>query len=443
MKTLTKAISLILVLTPFLSLRAEDPDSTKRARRETDVVRAVRAEKDAVVNISTTTLMKTEDANDIFHFFPEQEVPVHSLGSGFIIHKDGYIITNAHVVQRAQEVTVSFADQTTAKAQAVYPDFKNDLAVIKINPKGKSLHALPLCGDSLMIGETVIAIGNPMGLQHTVTVGVVSAIDRTLSFSNNQKYSNLIQTDAAINPGNSGGPLLNINGELVGINSAIRGDAQNLGFAITVQTLNQILPDLLSSEKINRINLGFRLTSYQSNHIRVMSVNEDSPARAAGLQPGDIITAYDDNKIQNPIDLYVALLEKKPNTKLNLTITREDRNINISIPLKVKPKPNGLTLARKHLGMVLSSLSARQAQQMGLTDQPVLVVERTISNSPAAEAKIRKGDIVFQLDNYRINSLDELGQILESARPGQTATLGVMRIRGNMVYSATVQLKLQ
>jgi serine protease Do len=418
-----------------------------RARRETDVVRAVRAEKDAVVNVSTTVLMKQEEENDnvfqFFNLFPGENVPSHSLGSGFIIHQDGYIVTNAHVVQRAREVTVSFSDKTTAKAQAVYADFEHDLAVIKINPP-KKLHVLPLGrgGDDLMIGETVIAIGNPLGYQHTITVGVISATKRTLDFPNGQVYRDLIQTDAAINPGNSGGPLLNINGELIGINSAIRGDAQNLGFAIDVQALKRILPDLLNPENIRRIHLGFKYASDSNDRVRIVTVNENSPAYHAGLQAGDLVTACDGKKFQTPIDFYVAMLQQPAGQKMTLTLQRDQKSFDVAIPFDVKPKPNGLALARKHLGLVLSRLSAEQAQQMGLAENPLLVVEKVLAGSPSATAGIRKGDIFYQLDRYRLDSLEQVAQILESAKRGQKIQVVIVRPRGGFYNVGRFTLKL-
>ncbi len=433
----------ILVFVSPLFAQSEDSEQVKRTRRETDVVRAVRAEKDAVVNISTTVLMKQEDENDIFQFFmPQAQVPVHSLGSGFILHQDGYIITNAHVVQRAREITVTFAGKTTAKAQVVGVDYEQDLAVIKITPP-KKLHVLPLGrGDDLMIGETVIAIGNPLGYQHTVTVGVISATERTLDFPNGQTYRHLIQTDAAINPGNSGGPLLNINGELVGINAAIRGDAQNLGFAINVQALKQILPDLLNPENTRRINLGFKYTVDSDERVRIVTVNDDSPAYRAGIRAGDLIVACDGKAFRNPVDFYVALLQRPAGEKVSLALLRDTKKIDLAIPFDVKPKPNGQALARKHLGLVLNHLSAEQAQQMNLADTPLLIVEKALSGYPAAQAGIRKGDILYQLDRYRLDSFDQVAQILDSTKRGQKIQVVIIRPRGGFYNVGRFTLKL-
>ena len=419
-----------------------------RARRETDVVRVFRGSRDAVVNISTTILMKSAfDEDDLFSFplpeFFSGPRKAQSLGSGFIIHPDGYIVTNAHVVQRASEVTVSFVDKSTAKAKAIYADTEHDIAVIKIDPAGRQLHTLPLGrGDDLMIGETVIAIGNPLGYQHTITVGVISAIDRELNFSSGQGYRHLIQTDASINPGNSGGPLLNINGELIGINAAIRGDAQNIGFAINVDSLRKILPDLLNPENIRRINLGMRFTSGRGSEIRVVSVDDRSPAQRAGIQAGDLITAFDGKTIHNPIDFYVALVERPVGSRITLTLARGSQAHRATILFETKPKPEGLALARRHLGLVLRELPAKSAAEMGLSDNPLLVVESVLSNSNAHQVGIRRGDILYQLDRYRLESADQLGQILESARKGQQVQAVIVRVRGgfNTIYRVVLNL---
>jgi serine protease Do len=434
-----------VVFWPGLAAWGQEGDEAGRVRRETDVVRAIRAEKDAVVNVNTTVVMKSAfDDEDIFHFFPDifgPPRPAQSLGSGFIIHKDGYIITNAHVVQRAKEVTVSFADKTTAKARAVYSDSEHDLAVIKIDTKGRNLHALPLGrGDDLMIGETVIAIGNPLGYQHSVSAGIISATDRTLEFRGGQTYRNLIQTDASINPGNSGGPLLNINGELIGINTAIRGDAQNIGFAINVDNLKQILPDLLSPETLRRANLGFRLRT-RNNSVQVVSIDENSPAQRAGLRAGDMIVGYAGKKYINPIDFYVKLFEHPVGRQLSLSVQREGGLVTVDMPYEVKPKPDGKALARRRLGLGLKEVSSAEVQELGLSGDSALVVEHVVADSPAAASPIRRGDIIVQLDRYRIGSLDEVGQILETVRRGQPITAMVLRLRGGMYQMGQVTLK--
>ena len=397
----------------------------KLNRRKNAVVIAVQATKDAVVNISTTRIIQPFEDRGMFPFFmlpPEMFGPreAHSLGSGFVIHKSGYIVTNYHVVQRASEITVSFADNKTAKAESLYFDAEHDLAVLKIKPP-EQLHVLPLGrGDDLMIGETVIAIGNPLGYQHTVTVGVVSAVGRVLRFRGGQVYRDLIQTDASINPGNSGGPLLDINGELIGINTAIRGDAQNIGFAINVKSLRKVLPNLLDAQRIRRINLGCSFEFLVDNQIRVMTVNAGSIVQKAGLQAGDIITKLDGKKLTDPIDFFINLLERPVGKDLKISVTRNNKEYNLTIPFELKPKPDGRKLAREKLGLILGEISPSQAQSLGLPARKFVIVRAVVPGSPAYYARFKRGDIIQQVGQSFVDSIDKIGQILEQVKPGQS-----------------------
>ena len=232
---------------PVASAPPENP-------RVTPVVLAYRRARSAVINISAEKIVRTGVGlfgRDPFEgIFPSpfaRRVPVKSLGSGFLISPDGHIVTNAHVVRKAQKITVMLAGGSRHAARVISTDAELDLAVLKIDPpEAKALKCLALGrSDDLIVGETVIAIGNPLGFANTVTTGVISAVGRTLEFRGGVKYTGLIQTDAPINHGNSGGPLLNIKGELIGINTAIRADAANIGFAIPVDTLAAELGRLL------------------------------------------------------------------------------------------------------------------------------------------------------------------------------------------------------
>ena len=246
----------VLAVAAATARASAPPTNENTDERRTPVVRAVEKAAPAVVNISTKSVRMVQpyfwmNVPEVFRqqfgdmFKPQRQV-VGSLGSGVIISPKGYIVTNAHVVQQAEEIIVTMADESQHKAELVSADLGADLAIIKIAAE-KPVAAIRLGTSSdLMIGETAIAVGNPFGYQHTVTTGVVSALDRTIEASATQKYEGLIQTDAPINPGNSGGPLLNIRGELIGINTAIRAGAQGLGFAIPVDKVRAIMVDLLA-----------------------------------------------------------------------------------------------------------------------------------------------------------------------------------------------------
>ncbi|HPQ41721.1 MAG TPA: trypsin-like peptidase domain-containing protein, partial [bacterium] len=281
--------------------------------RETPVVRAVRKVEAAVVNISTEKVVSVRDFNPfgndwIFEYFnpyrrPQRNVTRQSLGSGVIIDPEGIILTNEHVILPASKINVTLADGREFEAELVGAARRFDLALLKIET-GESLPYLsPATSSDLMIGETVIAIGNPFGLSSTVTTGVLSAKNRTITFQDEETrrthtYYDFLQTDASINPGNSGGPLLNILGELVGINTAIYARAEGIGFAIPIDKAKRIIDDLLELGEVPRIWLGLQVQDLndvlmrhlgidRSEGVLVSEVRKDSPARIAGLMPGD------------------------------------------------------------------------------------------------------------------------------------------------------------
>ena len=319
---------------------------------------------DAVVFIEST--VKTESTTDPFfndpffryffgNEFPTQPMPKVSkgIGSGFIFNPDGYIITNEHVIENATEITVTVKGfEKPLKAEVVGKDFDLDLAILKINPS-KKLPYLPL-GDSnkMRVGEWVIAIGNPYSLDHTVTVGVISAKERPITIldKSNQKrvYKNLIQTDAAINPGNSGGPLISLNGEVIGINTAVNAEAQGIGFAIPMDTVKEVLDDLIKNGKVTRpyIGVGLQdLTKDLADYFKLEKIEgavityifPESPAEVAGLKQGDIILKINDKKIVNTNDVSEIVKKAKINDKLMLMIYRNGQTL--YKPVKIAAKP--------------------------------------------------------------------------------------------------------
>ncbi|NUQ49447.1 MAG: trypsin-like peptidase domain-containing protein, partial [Phycisphaerae bacterium] len=276
-----------LLAAALLAAPALAQDATDLQRRRSPVVEVFQQCRDAVVNISTARVVRVRSlgARDIFDDIFDFRRPattqrrVTSVGSGVVIHRDGYVVTNAHVVAQTSDIVVTFANGAAAAAQVVAADPAHDLAVLRVQTR-EPLSAITLGqSDDIMVGETVVAIGNPLGLGHSVTTGIVSAVGRELRYSDSLVYSDLIQTDAAINPGNSGGPLLNVLGQMIGITTAIRGDAQNVGFAIPVDKLWELLPNLLDIEKRQRVRLGLRVVGKEA---RVETVRAGSPAAAAG-----------------------------------------------------------------------------------------------------------------------------------------------------------------
>ena len=407
--------------------------------RRTPVVRAVERAQPSVVNLSTQQVHVVRpfpgfDLPDVFRrefgdlFRPRRYVS-GSLGSGAIISPRGYIVTNAHVVQRAEKIVVTLADESQHEAQLVSADPEADLAIIKIETD-RPLKAIPLGTSSdLMIGETVIAVGNPFGYQHTVTTGVVSALDRTLEPGQGARYEGLIQTDAPINPGNSGGPLLNIRGQLIGINTAIRAGAQGLGFAIPVDKVREIMVGLLNLRRPGSPWLGVTFRTDTPGRAVVEAVEPGSPAEKAGLAPGDRIVRLDGKQPANVIVLETMLLEREAGREVRLALERDGRVLEKPVRLAAAPKPDGAKLARRLFGLQLQELRPDLADTMRLRVDRGLLVAGTDAGSPARDAGIESGDVIVQVDRYRAGDLDTLAALLAAVKTGDRIRFYVVRRR--------------
>jgi len=445
---LVVALAAWLSLLPYAAARAEE--SSALARRRSQVVEVFEGARGAVVNISATQFIERSPFGDLFdeifesHRLPRLRYKVRSVGSGFVIHRDGYIITNAHVVLRTQDPQVIFADKSRYDADIVRIDEEHDLAVLQI----KADHSLPHLklgrSDDLMVGEAVVAIGNPFGYQNTVTAGIVSALDRELHFSKDGRdmtYRGLIQTDAAINPGNSGGPLLNVLGELVGINTAIRGDAQNMSFAIPVDQLRALLPSLLSPEQLNRVQVGLRVGGRKE--MMVVEVVDPSPAAEAGIQPGDTILSIDGMPLEDTIDFYCQMLSKKAGQIVTVKLARNEEQRRVLLKLQAVPKPDGAALARERLGLELKQISTRATARLNLLVDSILVITAVEPDSPGGRIDLRPDDVLWQLGGVRGPNFDQVGEILNSAHHGDVLYISVVRFRGRMGYSLHGQIEVR
>ncbi len=304
-----------------------DRDASRELRRS-PIVEVYNVAKESVVNIKATEIV-SDDVDSSGRRARSRRV--NSVGSGFIIHADGYIVTNAHVIEHAVEQRAIFADGREYRAEVVACERAFDLAVLKIDVN-TALPTLPLGrSDDLMIGETVIAIGNPLGHQNTVTVGVVSATDRKVEISDDLLLQGLVQTDASINPGNSGGPLLNVLGQLIGVNSAICDNAEGISFAIPVDQLREVMPRLLDSERRSDIESGLTLDTL--HEARVTAIRPDSPAATAGLLPGDLVTAIDNRSIDSGLDYWFALLDRHEGDTMQVGYRRDGEERHAAIVL--------------------------------------------------------------------------------------------------------------
>ena len=310
----------------------------------------------AVVNIETNTVVSNSDVffnNDFFRDFlgnngitPRQNVQT-GVGTGFLISDDGYILTNQHVIDKATSITVRMANNDTDySAKVVGQDYELDLAVLKIDGNTKFTTLTLGDSDTIRVGEWVIAIGNPYGLDHTVTVGVVSAKGRPINIEK-RVYRNLIQTDAAINPGNSGGPLLNTNGEVIGINTAVNSEAQGIGFAISVNTAREIINELIQTGKVTRPYIGVWLQPMDENFaaqynlpntgVIVANVIAGGPAEKAGLKINDVIVSLNDTNINNYEQLQDFLKTRQVGEKVMVKVIRAGKKLTIPVTLAEKP----------------------------------------------------------------------------------------------------------
>jgi serine protease Do len=426
----------------LLMFPAEAPgESGVDDTRITPIVLAYRKTSPAVVNISTTRLVQIRSGffgrdifEELFPTFPSRrtrKVPVHSLGSGFLINSRGYIVTNAHVVRQAESITVTLVGGAKYPAEVISSDTESDLAVLKVDPPADlDLPYLPLGrSDDLMVGETVIAIGNPLGYANTLTTGVISATNRTLSFRNDVEVRGLIQTDAPINRGNSGGPLLNIKGELIGINTAIRADAQNIGFAIPVDRLVAELVNLLDPERLNRAVFGASVTQKrgaETEELHVAAVRPNTPADGK-LRPADRIIELNGEPLRQISEYTCAMLAVEPGETAKLKVLRGGRELTVDVKIARKPKPDGKALGRQLFGMRLRTLTPQLARDLRLSIPRGLLVVGVDPESPAQQLGVEPEDVLFQVDRFYVTDLDNLGTILEDIRPGQKVTIGIVR----------------
>jgi len=408
----------------------------------------------AVVNISTTQVVKLNRPrmrnpfgqqdpfddffNNYFGRLPKEQKR-KSLGSGFIVSPDGYILTNNHVVEKADEVTVTLLDKEEFKAKVVGSDPKTDIALIKIDAK-KTLPHVEL-GDSekLDVGEWVVAIGNPFGLGHTVTTGIVSAKGRIIGSG---PYDDFIQTDASINPGNSGGPLFNLRGEVVGINTAIIQGGQGIGFATPIQLAKAVLDQLKNKGKVTRGWLGVyiqRITPEAAENLGladrrgalVSDVTSGGPAEKAGIRSGDVIVAFDGKEVKDEHELPSIVAATKPGKSVNLRLIRDGKEISVPVTIaemQGEPgKPAGGNEPSKELGLTVQEITPEIAQRFDLENSKGVVVTGVEDGSPAEDAGFQPGDIVRQINKRAVANAAEFATLVAKFKADKTILFLVER----------------
>lgn len=377
----------------------------------------------------------------------EREYKSTSLGSGFIISSDGYIVTNDHVVRNADEISVKLHDKRTFKARVVGRDPKTDVAVIKINANNLAFLKF---GDSgkIKIGQWAIAVGNPFGLNGTLTVGVISATGR--SNLGIETYEDFIQTDASINPGNSGGPLLNIYGEVIGINTAIVAAGQGIGFAIPANMAKNIIEQIIKKGSIERSWLGVGIQKLtpelaesmgikKAEGILVNRIYENSPAEKAGLKEGDVILECNGTKLEDPSDLQKIVIGSPIGTVLKLKVLRENKTIFIDIKTDKMPSEEKIEkseMSKNLLGIKVRDLLPKEKKET-FYKFGVVVVE-VMPNSPADLAGIMEGDIIFTINQKQIKNSNDFKQIISSLKKG--SIINIFLQRDNRTFYIAVRL---
>jgi len=389
--------------------------------RETPIVKAVQRVRGAVVNIRGEKTIPMPAATPTGQATtPEAGRRVNGMGTGVLIDSRGYIVTNHHVVDGVREIFVIMADGQRHVAKLVARDMETDLAVIKITVQNL-LPVAPIGTSSdLMPGETVIAVGNAYGYEHTVTRGIVSALHRAVQVSDAQFYDDLIQTDAAINPGNSGGPLLNIDGDVIGINVAVRAGAQGIGFAIPIDKVVSVTAGLLATCNANKTWIGMESSTKTSPRqgMAVGTVEPKSPAAEAGLRAGDVVTAIDDLDIERPLDFQRAMLDRKPGETLRLTVKRSGAESPVKLSLTLGSVPDAQQLADQPawdvLGVKLKAVPPEEFRRNRQTRyRGGLSVTEVRPNSPAASQGIVPGDVLVGMHIWETSTVENVAYILK------------------------------
>lgn len=408
----------------------------------------------AVVNIDTVRMVRTQSQsfeNPVFRRFFGREfeefrgtIPQKGRGSGFIINQEGYILTNEHVVSKADKIKVTLSDGREFTGEVIGSDVTSDMAIVKI--KADHLPTVTLGNsDKLRVGEIVIAIGNPYGLQQTVTMGVVSAKGRSIpAGAGGRIYRNFIQTDTAINPGNSGGPLLNIKGEVVGINTAIIPYAQGIGFAIPINIAKRNIDDLINLGKVRRSWLGvyiqevtpeiavqFDLT--EANGVLVADVIEDSPAEEAGLKRGDIIVKVNDKGVNSPEELQDKVRSIEIGEKVNIEVLREGKKIFFVVKIGEMPtlEEEGEYPKEKvfsvQTGLKVKAVTPEVAKELELPRIKGLVITEVIPGSSADDMGLQPGDLILEANRIEVSSVEKWEEVISRLEPGDTLLLLVFR----------------
>jgi serine protease Do len=420
--------------------------------------------KPAVVNITTTGRALGSAKTPFEEFFGEEffkrffgdapeRIPQRSLGSGVIVDATGIALTNAHVVENAKDVEVVTLDGNKHRAKVVGMDKKTDLAVLKLDDgKGSFNHARLGDSDKMQVGDWVIAVGSPFGLHFSVTQGIVSAKARQLGQG---PFDDFIQTDAAINPGNSGGPLVNMQGEVIGINTAIVAGGTGIGFAIPSNLARKIYTELNTKGKVTRGWLGVSIQpltaelaksfgTKDTKGVLISDVLADSPAAKAGLQPGDILLEFDGKKVEAPADLQRAVGFTAPGASAKMKILREKGERTVEVKIGEAADEREVVASRpgqrgsSNLGMEVRAVTPEIARQLNLRSAEGVVVVKVDDESPAASAGVQRGDVIREINRQRVRTIADFEKVTKDLKDGDRMTVLLQRGPMSLYVAFTV-----
>ena len=425
-------------------------------------VEIAKQENPAVVNVSTKAKTKRmergsrlpeglPDPRDFYdRFFGERDRPKRGMGSGFLIDKEGYILTNNHVIEGADEINVTFHNKKEYAAKLVGFDSKTDIALVKIEKEKDDDSVFPYLelgnSDLLEVGEWVIAIGNPFGLGHTITVGVVSAKGRNIGAG---PYDDFIQTDASINPGNSGGPLININGEVIGINTAIisgnSGGNVGIGFALPINQASSIVKDLKEKGVVTRGWLGIMIQKVTPELARsfglennegalVGDVIPNSPAEKAGIRRGDVVVRFDNKDIKEMENLPRIVAATPPGKTVPTEIVRDGKNKVMDVTVEVFKELGGEPGPRSDfLGMQVQDITSELAKSLNIKENEGVLVNEIDPAKLAAKAGVKRGDVILEVNRKSTGNVGDYNRIVSLLKKGTNVLLLVKR-NGNTIF---------
>lgn len=402
------------------------------AERRSPVVVAAEKVKSAVVNISTEALVqrRTTELDRIFEEFfrggpIEKRYVQNSLGSGVVIDPRGYVVTNYHVIARGSRIKVGFADGRELFARVVGTDPITDLAVLEVKTDAPLPAAVLASSADLMIGETAIAIGNPYGLSHTVTTGVVSALQRSLKTGETSFYD-FIQTDASINPGNSGGPLLNIDGEVIGINTAIHGEGRGIGFAIASDRVRQITQALIKYGEVPEAWLGLSVGTLPQKDgpaVVVTDVDPEGPAARANLRPGEVVVSLNGHELREADEFRHRMHGAPLGEPVRIGLRRGGKVLEIELIPGRFPTDRAEALVARRVGISVGLAEVRV--RGGVAE--MLVISNVERGSAAARAGIRPGDLIRAVNSVEVSGIEEFRRAVRRAHPSGRLTLLIQR----------------